>query len=128
MSGVARKPGYMGKRTSVPRDERLLAAYARQRAAHERALHEAQQMAEERESVARREEVMEELAILWGGERNALLRLDSLSRELHELEKAEADLRRERDRLITALRAVGHSWNSLAMQTGLSRQALHKRA
>jgi hypothetical protein len=128
LSGVQRKPGYMGKRTELSKDERLLAAYARQRAAHERVLREAQLQAEEREREAKRERVLDELTIIWGGERNALLRLDSLSRELHELENAEAELRRERDRLITSLRVAGHSWDSLAMRTGLSRQALSKRA
>jgi hypothetical protein len=127
MSGVARKPGYMGKRTSGPRDERLLAAYARQWAAHERALEEAQREAEEGERVTRRDEANAEIGIIWGGEANALVRLDALSRELLQLENAEAELRRERDRLILALRKVGHSWNGLAMRTGLSRQALSKR-
>jgi hypothetical protein len=118
----------MGKRAATAKDERLVAAYARQRAAHEKSFQEAQRMAEARERTARRERSAAELAIVWGGERNALVRLDSLSRDLHELEKAEAELRNERDRLVAALRAGGHSWNSLSMRTGLSRQALSKRA
>jgi hypothetical protein len=57
-----------------------------------------------------------------------LRRLRDLSESLVQLHREEAKLLRERDSLIADLRDQGVPWSSLAMRTGLSRQALSKRA
>lgn len=56
-----------------------------------------------------------------------LRRLRDLSESLVQLHREEAKLLRERDSLIADLRDQGVPWSSLAMHTGLSRQALSKR-
>lgn len=56
-----------------------------------------------------------------------LRRLRDLSESLAQLHREEAKLLRERDSLIADLRDQGVPWSSLAMRTGLSRQALSKR-
>jgi len=56
-----------------------------------------------------------------------LRRLRDLSESLVQLHREEAKLLRERDSLIADLRGQGVPWSSLAMRTGLSRQALSKR-
>lgn len=60
--------------------------------------------------------------------RAELRRLSDLSNSLVKLHREEAKLLRERDALIAKLRAQDVPWSSLAMRTGLSRQALSKRA
>jgi hypothetical protein len=57
-----------------------------------------------------------------------LRRLRDLSECLVQLHREEAELLRERDSLIADLRDQGVRWSSLAIRTGLSRQALSKRA
>lgn len=67
------------------------------------------------------------LADRWGGERDALNRLSTLSSEVERLHKQEVALLRERDELVVLLRETGNSWNALSARTKLSRQALMKR-
>lgn len=64
----------------------------------------------------------------WGSARGALDRLGALSRELERIHREESKLLRERDDLVTLLRAEGQSWITLSLRTKLSRQALMKRA
>lgn len=128
MTGVECKPGCMAKAGSSQRRNRQAAAYARQRARNEIKIAEASLLAAERAAAARRAHVNHDLEEEWGGQRGALDRLSAIARELEILQRETQILRDERDEIITQLRAVDTSWNSLAMRTGLSRQALSKRA
>lgn len=118
----------MAKAGSSQRRNRQAAAYARQRARNEIKVAEASLLAAEREAAARRAHVNHDLDEEWGGPRGALDRLNAIARELEILQRKTQILRDERDEIIRQLRAVDTSWNSLAMRTGLSRQALSKRA
>lgn len=60
-------------------------------------------------------------------QQSELRRLSEISKALVKLHHEEAKLIRERDVLIAELRTQGVGWSSLAMRTGLSRQALSKR-
>lgn len=118
----------MANAGSSQRRNRQAAAYARQRASNEIKVAEASLRGADREAAARREHVDQDLGEVWGGQRGALDRLSAISHELEILQRRTQMLRDERDEIITQLRAVDTSWNSLAMRTGLSRQALSKRA
>jgi hypothetical protein len=77
----------------------------------------------ERTSAATRE-----LEMFWGGSEDGLRRLRDISRQLEKLHRAESTLIHERDGLVRALRSVDVSWAMLSTWSGLSRQALSKRA
>jgi hypothetical protein len=95
-------------------------AYQRQRASHDRA----QRLRETaRQSELAREQEARFLAL----DQERLERLSTITAEFEATRQREIELRLERDALISALRQRGHSWNALAMRTGLSRQALSKR-
>ncbi len=128
MTAAGCKPGCMAKAGSSQRRSRQAAAYARQRARNEIKIAEASRLAAERAAAARRAHVNQDLDDVWGGPRGALNRLSAVARELEILERRTQILRDERDEIVTQLRAVDTSWNSLALRTGLSRQALSKRA
>lgn len=117
----------MANAASGQRKNRRTAAYARQRARSEIKVAEAALRVAEREEAARRVHVDQGLGAVWGGQRGALDRLSAVAHELEILQRRTQILRDERDEIITQLRAVDTSWNSLAMRTGLSRQALSKR-
>jgi hypothetical protein len=51
-----------------------------------------------------------------------------LSTRLERLHSEETDILGERDQLIDDLRLFGTSWNLIALRSGISRQALSKRA
>ncbi|GAA1938312.1 hypothetical protein GCM10009775_33000 [Microbacterium aoyamense] len=57
-----------------------------------------------------------------------LSRLGEISKSLAKLHREEVALLKERDALITQLRSEDVSWALLATRTGISRQALSKRA
>ena len=128
MTGVACKPGCMANRGNSSEASRREASYSRQRQAREAA---ALRQAEERgrEAAQRRAaDAMLELEAKWGTRVDALKRLHGLSRTIDLLRKEQDAALLERDDLIAQLREVGESWNSLSAQTGVSRQALSKRA
>ena len=56
-----------------------------------------------------------------------LNRLSEIAKSLVKLHREETALLRERDELIAQLRKRDVPWSTLAMRTGLSRQALSKR-
>ena len=68
------------------------------------------------------------LEATWGTRVDAIKRLHEVSRAIDRLRHEQDAALLERDKLIAQLREVGESWNSLAARTGLSRQALSKRA
>lgn len=57
-----------------------------------------------------------------------LSRLGEISKSLGKLHREEVALLKERDALITQLRSQDVPWALLATRTGISRQALSKRA
>jgi hypothetical protein len=118
----------VGKSAFGQSGNRQAESYARQRARSEIKVAEASLRVAEREAAARRAHVNQDLDAVWGGQRGALDRLSAIACELEILQRRTQILRDERDEIITQLRAVDTSWNSLAMRTGLSRQALSKRA
>ena len=78
---------------------------------------------------AQRSEVADHnLQVVWGGREDALSRLRDISRQLEKLHRAELTLLRERDDLVGNLRELNVSWALLSGWSGLSRQALSKRA
>jgi hypothetical protein len=93
-------------------------AHARQRERTERA-------AAERAAVAARQAASVRLG---GGATSGLQRLGELSARLERLHSGESDILRERDQLIDDLRLLDTSWNLIALRSGISRQALSKRA
>jgi hypothetical protein len=93
-------------------------AHARQRERNERA-------AAERAAVAVRQAASERLG---GGTTSGLQRLGELSARLERLHSEESDILGERDQLIEDLRLLDTSWNLIALRSGISRQALSKRA
>jgi hypothetical protein len=93
-------------------------AHARQRERNERA-------AAERAAVAARHAASLRLG---GGTTAGLQRLGKLSARLEQLHSEESDILRERDQLIDDLRLLDISWNLIALRSGISRQALSKRA
>lgn len=92
-------------------------AHARQRERNERA-------APERAAVAARHAAFQRL----GGTTSGLQRLGELSARLEQLHSQEREILRERDQLIDDLRLLDISWNLIALRSGISRQALSKRA
>jgi hypothetical protein len=128
MTGVACKPGCMANRGNRNKASRREASYARQRQAHHAA---AVRHAEdgEREAAHRHAaDAMLELQAKWGTRVDALKRHHEVSRAIDRLRLEQDAALLERDELVAQLREVGESWNSLAARTGLSRQALSKRA
>jgi hypothetical protein len=93
-------------------------AHARQRERNERAT-------AERAAVAARHAASQRLG---GGATSGLQRLGELSSRLERLHSEESDILRERDELIGDLRLLDTSWNLIALRSGISRQALSKRA
>lgn len=111
----------------VERDARRRAAYARQRAQSEAAAARNAAREAARDAARRAADAADELEKGWGGRVDALDELGRLSEALTALQHEEQKLRDQRDDLIDALRGAGASWTSLALRTGLSRQALIKR-
>ncbi|QEW03870.1 hypothetical protein [Microbacterium lushaniae] len=93
-------------------------AHARQRERNERA-------AAERAVLAARQAASKRLD---GSTTSGLQRLGELSTRLERLHSEESDILRERDQLIDDLRLLDTSWNLIALRSGVSRQALSKRA
>lgn len=117
----------MAKRGKSSHASRREASYVRQRQAHDAAT---VRHAEDREREAAQRHAADailELQAKWGTRVDALKRLTDVSRTLDRLRGEQDAALRERDELLTQLREVGESWNSLAARTGLSRQALSKR-
>ena len=117
----------MPNRSAGKRNAHRRAAYARQRADLERAALEAERRSAEQADQIHRDLIQKQLRESWGGEREALSRALVITAEFESLRRRQGALLSERDRLITLLRDAGHSWNTLASRTGLSRQALSKR-
>jgi hypothetical protein len=65
---------------------------------------------------------------LGGSTISGLQRLGELSTRLERLHSEESDILHERDQLIDDLRLLDTSWNLIALRTGVSHQALSKRA
>lgn len=105
MTGIACKPGYVGKNATDRRK-------ARRREAAAKAV------------TAAKEQVLIER---WGSRLGALDRVSEISRRLDELRADELRMLLERDDIVVALRDVEVPWTHLASRTGLSRQALNKR-
>lgn len=128
MTGVACKPRCMANRGKAKRTEGRGKSYARQRLEHDaasaRRSSERQRIAE----TARTTNALSELETKWGGREEALRHLRDVASRIERLRREQAAARTERDQLITRLRKAGESWNSLAALTGLSRQALSRRA
>ena len=127
MTGVACKPGCMANRGNSSNAKRRESSYALQRQEHDAA---ATRHAEDREREAAQRhaaDAMLELQAKWGTRVDALKRLHDVSRTIDRLREEQDAALLERDQLISQLREVGESWNSLATRTGLSRQALSKR-
>ncbi|MFE4950512.1 hypothetical protein ACFQ9V_10440 [Leifsonia sp. NPDC056665] len=117
----------MANRGNSNNASRREASYSRQRRAHDAA---AIRHAEAREREAAQQhaaDAMLELQAKWGTRGDALKRLHDISRTIDRLRDEQDAALLERDQLISQLREVGESWNSLATRTGLSRQALSKR-
>lgn len=118
----------MANRGKAKRAEGRGRSYARQRlerdAAFARRSSERQRIAE----TARITNAISELDTKWGGREEALRHLRDVASTIERLRREQAAARTERDQLITRLRNAGESWNSLAALTGLSRQALSRRA
>ena len=93
-------------------------AHSRQRERNERA-------AAERAAVAARHAASQRLG---GGTTSGLQRLGELSARLEQLHSEEREILRERDQLIDDLRLLDTSWSLIALRSGISRQALSKRA
>lgn len=104
------------------------AAYARQREANERAAAAAVEAAARRHAAALVRDADADLLNKWGGANAALARLRDIGRQVEILHRAERELLVERDEAVAALRAAGTPWAVLADRSGLSRQALSKRA
>lgn len=127
MTGVACKPGCVAKRGRSGEANRREASYARLRQAHDAA---AARHAEDRDREAAKRhaaDAMLKLEAKWGTRVDALKRLSEVSRSIDRLRREQDAALLERDELIAQLREVGETWNSLAAQTRLSRQALSKR-
>jgi len=115
--------GKGGKDRNARRRDR----YARQRAENEAAARAREVAAAQMNELAEAHRVQLELSMRWGGEQAALSKLQRIAEQLRELEARRTELGDERDALVASLRAAGHSWSSLAMRTGTSRQGLAKR-
>lgn len=117
----------MANRAISRNNERRAVSYARQRQEHDAA---ATRHAAEREREAAQRQVADALQRLearWGTRTDALKKLGQVSQALDRLRLEQDAALIERDELITQLREVGQSWNSLAALTGFTRQALSKR-
>ncbi|QNE37204.1 hypothetical protein [Leifsonia shinshuensis] len=117
----------MAKRGRSGEANRREASYARLRQAHDAA---AARHAEDRDREAAKRhaaDAMLKLEAKWGTRVDALKRLSEVSRSIDRLRREQDAALLERDELIAQLREVGETWNSLAAQTRLSRQALSKR-
>lgn len=82
----------------------------------------------ERQNAENEAAVNRRLTRKWRDARSGLDRLSTISRDLERLHREEVRLLRERDQLVQWLRGQGQSWVTLSARTGLSRQALMKRA
>jgi len=127
MTGVACKPGCVANRGNSDKAKRREASYTRQRQKHDAATirhaDEAARAAAEQYAAA----AMFDLEARWGTRADALKQLGEVSQGIELLRREQDAAVLERDELVSRLREVGESWNSLAARTGLSRQALGKR-
>lgn len=117
----------MGNRGVSGKARRRTDSYERQRRQHDAAA--LRHAAEQEHAAAQRHAAaaMTELEDRWGTRGDALDRLGHLERTIGRLQAEQDVLSSERDELISSLRQVGESWNSLASRTGLSRQAPSQR-
>lgn len=109
-------------------ESRRNAAYARQREANERAATAARERAAELRRLQTEAAARHQLELVWGTQHDGLTRLRDISKQLDKLHRAERSLLDERDGLIDALRKTDVSWAMLSSWSGLSRQAMSKRA
>lgn len=128
MSGIPCKPGCMVRSRYTKPNARRQEAYRRQREANDAAAAAARERAEAIAEAQRSASADRNLQIVWGGRDDALARLRDISRQLEKLHRAELTLLHERDELVDTLRGVDVSWVLLSSWSGLSRQALSKRA
>lgn len=103
-------------------------AYRRQREANDAAATAARERAQAIAEAQRSAFADRNLQVVWGGRDDALARLRDISHQLEKLHRAELTLLHERDELVDTLREVDVSWALLSSWSGLSRQALSKRA
>lgn len=125
---IARQHGCMARRRHSQQESRRSAAYARQREANEKAAAAARERAAELRRLHAEAAARHELELVWGSQRDGLARLRDISKQLDKLHRAERSLLHERDNLIDALRKTDVSWAMLSSWSGLSRQAMSKRA
>lgn len=117
----------MRTESATKRDSRRRGAYERQRQQHEQSATRLALRNEARAAAQRAADAVAALEKRWGSRADALNRLSEVGVAMAQLHLQERKLRSERDQLIDDLRAIGESWNSLALRTGLSRRALIKR-
>ena len=127
MSAFPCKPGCMPRGGNSKSNARRQEAYRRQREANEKAAAAARERAVALAAKQKTAEGHNQIAAVWGGQRDALTRLRDISRQLEKLHRAESSLLHERDELVAALRNTEVSWALLSTWSGLSRQALSKR-